>query len=189
MILGNYGMEDKVGLYIYRTHPRLAAKINPKLNAGVKVYSDSNLQKTWASVKVDDYVINLAQTAMDETEKPNSAPAIPKAEKRTAPSEMEDKPPHSLKTRAEIEQNLLQALIQMKSTGDECTKHQECSDIPTDHPTAEAAALRSDSIMHTPSPQLPTEDTPKDFTAGEPDDMWWDLYDIHLQPFKGRLQK
>ena len=29
MILGNYGMEDEVGLYIYRTHPQLAAKINP----------------------------------------------------------------------------------------------------------------------------------------------------------------
>merc|ERR1711974_132890 len=87
-----------------------------------------------------------------------------------------------------IEQDLLQALIPVRSTTAGCTTRQESPDIPTDHPTAEAAALRSNPTTHTSPPPLLNEGTPESFTTGEPDDMWWDPYDIHLKPtFQGTV--
>ena len=149
---------------------------------------------------------------MDEFEESNSQPATPRAEKKKAPpttvptttvqSEAEHtatpqepqstsescKPPPSFKTRTAIEQDLLQALIPVRSTTAGCTTRQESLDTPTDHPTAEAAALRSNPTTHTLPPSLLNGDTPESFTTGEAIDMWWDPYDIHLQPtFQGTV--
>ena len=96
--LGYYGMEDGVGLNIYRNHPQLVAKINPNLKAGVKVYLESNLQKAWTWDQVEDFAIGLAQAALDgveefvfelpaldELEESNSQPATSRAENKKAP--------------------------------------------------------------------------------------------------------
>ena len=73
-------MEDGIGLNIYRNHPKLAAKINPKLKAGVKVYYDSNLLQEWTWDRVKDFVFGLAQAALDGTEgcvlEPGTEPTI-----------------------------------------------------------------------------------------------------------------
>ena len=84
-ILNNYYMEDGEGLYIYNNHPQLAAKIMPALNAGIKAFHDSDIQKKWTWVQIQDYVFGLAQTALDGIEESNSQPASPRAENKTAP--------------------------------------------------------------------------------------------------------
>ena len=53
------------------------------------------------------------------------------------------KPPLSFKTRTAIEQDLLQALIPVRSTTAGCTRRQESLDTPTDHHTTAAIILQS----------------------------------------------
>ena len=55
-------------------------------------------------------------TDPDQTEVLSAQPATPKAEKKTVPAEKEDKPPPSFKTRAEIGNHQLQALLPVRST-------------------------------------------------------------------------
>ena len=67
-ILNWYGLEDEVGLFIYRNHPQLAAKINPALAAGLGPF---NTRLKHEDEFMKNYVINLAQTALDGLEESN----------------------------------------------------------------------------------------------------------------------
>ena len=89
-ILKWYGLDDEAGFFICRNYPQLAAKINPTLAAGLGPF-DPRLSHEDKFRK--NYVINLAQAALDGLEVPNLAPATPKAENRTA---------STVKLRAEI---------------------------------------------------------------------------------------
>ena len=89
-ILKWYGLDDEAGFFICRNYPQLAAKINPTLAEGLGPF-DPRLSHEDKFRK--NYVINLAQAAMDGLEVPNLAPATPKAENRTA---------STVKLRAEI---------------------------------------------------------------------------------------
>ena len=79
-----YGLEDEVGLFIIRNHPQLVAKINPALAAGLGPF---NTRLKHGDEFTRNYVIKLAQTALDTIEKHNSQP-----EKKTETSAKEDRP-------------------------------------------------------------------------------------------------
>ena len=81
-ILNAYGMDDNVGLFIYRTHPQLAAKISPALKAGLEPLNTRLKHKTEF---IDNYVIELAQTALNGLEESNPQPATPRAENKSTP--------------------------------------------------------------------------------------------------------
>ena len=81
-ILNAYGMDDNVGLFIYRTHPQLAAKISPALKAGLEPLYTRLKHKTEF---IDNYVIELAQTALNGLEESNPQPATPRAENKSTP--------------------------------------------------------------------------------------------------------
>ena len=81
-ILNWYGLEDEVGLFIYKNHPQLADKIYPALMAGLGPF-ESRMGKFPSQIHKDefmrDYVTNLAQNALDALERSNSETNVPEA--------------------------------------------------------------------------------------------------------------
>ena len=78
-ILNWYGLEDEVGLFIFENHPQLAANINPALAAGLEPHIVRMASQKSKEEFIKNYVIDLAQTALDELEKSKSQPATPRA--------------------------------------------------------------------------------------------------------------
>ena len=74
-LLNCYGLEDEVGLFIYKNHPQLTAKIIPALAAGL------GPANTWLK-HGDEFrknrVINLAQSALDGLKEPNTESDVKK---------------------------------------------------------------------------------------------------------------
>ena len=62
-ILREYGMEDGIGLNIHEDYPQLTAKIIPGLRKGTEIYRQREQEWTWDQVK--EFVLQLAQDAMD----------------------------------------------------------------------------------------------------------------------------
>ena len=75
-ILNWYGMEDGVGQFLYDHHPQLVARIHPALAAGLGPF---NTRLKHEDEFTRNYVTNLAQTALDTPEEPNSETNVSKA--------------------------------------------------------------------------------------------------------------
>ena len=82
--LAHYCMDEDVGLFIYKSYPEIAAKIGPALRAGLDILMQRHTIHKLTKEFINNYVIKLAQTALDGLEESNSAPATPEADNKTA---------------------------------------------------------------------------------------------------------
>ena len=80
-ILAHYGMDDDVGLFIYKYYPEVAARIGPTLRTGLIILEEKHITEELPMEFIDNYVTELAQIAIDGLEN-HTAPVTPETESK-----------------------------------------------------------------------------------------------------------
>ena len=81
-ILAHYGMDDDVGLFIYKSYPEIATRIGPTLRTGLIILEEKHIIEEMPEEFINNYITELAQIAIDGPEN-HTAPVTPETESKT----------------------------------------------------------------------------------------------------------